>query len=1196
MTMGGQPIESLFIELDARIADIEGKITNSMRGAERAASNGEARLAAIYRRGGLRMAFFGEQAGTASAALAVPLIAAGTALGAFGAKALMAAGQMESTKVAFKSLLGGAEEANKFIRQMADFAAKTPFEFVGLTNAARSFMAFGVQSEKIIPIMTAMGDAVAKVGGGQAQIDRITIAFTQMMSTGRLNAQDMMQLANAGIQAWPILASAMGKSVQEVRAMAEKGQISGAQAVETLLIGMQKSSAGMMEKLSGTYNQLLSNFKDVSDQTMISIGDAIENTFGIKGKMGDAIKNLEAFKDRLDGAKDLKDVFVQLLPPEFVENVHLIAGAFAGALTPAIFSFSMMLAGAVGSIVPFMAAGIAVALLGQRIFGSWEGFFNAIEHGLDQVDNLITYLTEVVTTGNTVDYHFLLLNDTFKDVATVLVNIINFIKVDLIPALTTTVKTLWDFRAALIAVTLAFVVMRGAAALAAGQAGLALFAASVGKVIYALKFLVAFKFAVLTLISPFVAVGLAVLGVGLLITGLATNFMGMRDTAFKVLGLIGIKFLDLAQMMMEMNPFIMIARMIPGVSEKIDGFFDSLQQGIVDWVNANQEAKETEMPGPSQEDLNLLQIAANAYDNYGESIKGTAQRAANLRMQEDELNDALGLTNKAQVDLTGAFGGGSDAMDKQKNMAEKLRKAYLDLISALGDKLSAAFNATMASIGLGWATVENETERSVAVIKAAINSIGTLEKGESPTEFLDLIGQSIDSLRAKFAGLTGEQGEQAAAIISTLDAFMEQAAVVGEDAEAMTALLKGMSSVISEAEGLGKTIETSNQKIAESISKSLISAFKDGRDAAGGLNDYFQNEWLASMEASIGAVAKKVQQALAEGLDPAPILAAAEPLFESFRNALATIADNATFAKLKEDFKKLGEDIGDSLNAGIGTKLVALQNRLRMLQNDAAARVSAAEKISSQYLEELKATQNLEFERRQEALDKQTKLEQDALNARMISADLARKKDEMLEQQHQAEMRRIMGLPATVEDQIRQAAAEAAFFGKEFGARQVLDIIKNAFGEDVLGNLIGIRHIGFGSGDDEDVKGQDLFRAGLGSLQQFLINMGTNFKDVSNFFIKGGIQGSYSTGPRSFAEGGVTPWAAGVPQLAMLHGQERVLSQNDNSAIVSLLAGILSATKAGQTITLNDTAVGSTLSESLSRLSRTPSRMGAGLQ
>lgn len=82
--------------------------------------------------------------------LAAGLAAIGAALMAAGLKSIKMAGDLEQTKIAFATMLGSAESADAFIRQLYDSAAKTPFEIEGLTDAAQQLLAFGFQAQEII--------------------------------------------------------------------------------------------------------------------------------------------------------------------------------------------------------------------------------------------------------------------------------------------------------------------------------------------------------------------------------------------------------------------------------------------------------------------------------------------------------------------------------------------------------------------------------------------------------------------------------------------------------------------------------------------------------------------------------------------------------------------------------------------------------------------------------------------------------------------------------------------------------------------------------------------------------------------------------------------------------------------------------------------------------------------------------------
>ena len=55
-----------------------------------------------------------------------------------GKSALSAAANMEQQKVAFTSMLGSAEKAQKLLDQMQDFAASTPFQFNEIVDAGKN--------------------------------------------------------------------------------------------------------------------------------------------------------------------------------------------------------------------------------------------------------------------------------------------------------------------------------------------------------------------------------------------------------------------------------------------------------------------------------------------------------------------------------------------------------------------------------------------------------------------------------------------------------------------------------------------------------------------------------------------------------------------------------------------------------------------------------------------------------------------------------------------------------------------------------------------------------------------------------------------------------------------------------------------------------------------------------------------------
>ncbi|MBQ9128036.1 MAG: tape measure protein, partial [Thermoguttaceae bacterium] len=135
------------------------------------------------------------------------------------------------------------------------------------------------------------------MGKGEEGIDSVTRALGQMRSTGRVNAQDMMQLTSVGIKAWDYLAKGMGKSVAEVRKMSENGEIDANTAIKHIMSGLNEFD-GMMDKMSNrTVKGLWSNIKDTFQQSIIlDWGEGLQ-----KG----AINGLSEFKKWLDNIDPL---------------------------------------------------------------------------------------------------------------------------------------------------------------------------------------------------------------------------------------------------------------------------------------------------------------------------------------------------------------------------------------------------------------------------------------------------------------------------------------------------------------------------------------------------------------------------------------------------------------------------------------------------------------------------------------------------------------------------------------------------------------------------------------------------------------------------------------------------------------------------------------------------------------------------
>jgi tape measure domain-containing protein len=173
---------------------------------------------------------------------------------------------LENALIGFEGVAGGADNALKHVNALQAFAEKTPFEFTGLLRSSRYMSTFGFAIDEQIPKLKSWGNAVAASGDlSEETLLGVVRAFGQMRSLGRVNSEEMNQLAERGIPAWELLAKAIGKTVEQTRKLGERGMLKGGAAVEAITAMMDQDPRfkGQMDRMSGTLSGRLSNLEDI---------------------------------------------------------------------------------------------------------------------------------------------------------------------------------------------------------------------------------------------------------------------------------------------------------------------------------------------------------------------------------------------------------------------------------------------------------------------------------------------------------------------------------------------------------------------------------------------------------------------------------------------------------------------------------------------------------------------------------------------------------------------------------------------------------------------------------------------------------------------------------------------------------------------------------------------------------------------
>jgi tape measure domain-containing protein len=221
----------------------------------------------------------GDQAGAAASGafgkrLTLGIAAAATAASAgilaLGKKAagmgLKTAAANEQAAISFTKFLGSAEKAAGMLNELKRFAADTPFEFPELQETSRMLLVAGISADKVMPMLRNLGDVVSSTGKGSEGMRRAAIALQQMAASGKIYAEDLNQLRDAGVPVFELLEGATGLARDELMDMIRAGKL-GEKELNAVFDALATGKGlerfvGVMELQSRTLLGLWSSLKD----------------------------------------------------------------------------------------------------------------------------------------------------------------------------------------------------------------------------------------------------------------------------------------------------------------------------------------------------------------------------------------------------------------------------------------------------------------------------------------------------------------------------------------------------------------------------------------------------------------------------------------------------------------------------------------------------------------------------------------------------------------------------------------------------------------------------------------------------------------------------------------------------------------------------------------------------------------------
>lgn len=204
------------------------------------------------------------------------------AVAGFVTKVTQVRGEFQQLEIAFGTMLNSGAKAEKLIGQLADTAAKTPFDLQGVTQGAKQLLAYGVKAEEVNDKLLMLGDIAS---GLSLPLSDLVYLYGTTMTQGRVYARDMLQFMGRGIPLAEELAKQFGVTKAKVGELVTAGKV-GAKEFEQAMQSMRTTRFNnLMEEQSKSLTGQISNLQDALEMMLNDIGKSSQGMIskGIEG-------------------------------------------------------------------------------------------------------------------------------------------------------------------------------------------------------------------------------------------------------------------------------------------------------------------------------------------------------------------------------------------------------------------------------------------------------------------------------------------------------------------------------------------------------------------------------------------------------------------------------------------------------------------------------------------------------------------------------------------------------------------------------------------------------------------------------------------------------------------------------------------------------------------------------------------------
>lgn len=210
---------------------------------------------------------------------------------------------IEKAAASYEVLTGSAEKAHDILSGVRDLASRG-VSIDGLNQAARTMLGFNVAAQDIVPTLWQMAQIT---GGDRERLDRLSLAFAQTASAGRLMGEELNQMIDAGFNPLQEISRTTGVSMAQLKNDMRDGLITfdmvqGAFASATSEGGR---FFGMLEASGNTTGGAMTRAAAAVELLEVELGDALAPVVrAISNDIIDMASNTDKAADRFKNLGD----------------------------------------------------------------------------------------------------------------------------------------------------------------------------------------------------------------------------------------------------------------------------------------------------------------------------------------------------------------------------------------------------------------------------------------------------------------------------------------------------------------------------------------------------------------------------------------------------------------------------------------------------------------------------------------------------------------------------------------------------------------------------------------------------------------------------------------------------------------------------------------------------------------------------